>query len=215
MRDDDRQTMRRTPTVRPIPSQMSLFGAPDTTELPAGMSYAEELIDAVEERSLVEFIATLPLKPFEFSGGFRGHRLVTSFGSHYDYAAQRVAKSPDIPVALFPLRDKVAAFSGLSASTLQQVLITQYPPGAGIGWHRDRPHYDDVIGVSLLAPCNFRLRLTTGQRWRRVSLTLVPRSAYLLSGKARSEWEHSISPLDALRYSITFRSLRTTPASTQ
>jgi alkylated DNA repair dioxygenase AlkB len=193
---------------------MDLFGTPDKAKLPPGMRYVEELIDASEERSLVEFITTLPLKPFEFSGGFRGHRLVTSFGSRYDYAAQRIAKSPEIPLALFPLRDKVAAFASLSASSLQQVLVTQYPPGAGIGWHRDRPHYDEVIGVSLLAPCNFRLRLKTGQTWRRVSLTVAPRSAYLLSGKARSEWEHSISPLDAQRYSITFRSLRTSPART-
>jgi alkylated DNA repair dioxygenase AlkB len=172
------------------------------------MRYGEELIDASEERSLVELITTLALKPFEFAGGFRAHRLVTSFGSRYDYAAQRIAKSPDIPVALFPLRDKVAAFSGLSASSLQQVLITQYPPGAAIGWHRDRAAYGDVIGVSLLAQCKFRLRLKTAPPWRRVSLVLAPRSVYLLSGEARNDWEHSISPLDAVRYSITFRSLR-------
>jgi alkylated DNA repair dioxygenase AlkB len=113
---------------------------------------------------------------------------------------------------LFPLRDKVATFAGLSASSLQQVLITQYPPGAGIGWHRDRPQYGEVIGVSLLAQCKFRLRLKAAETWRRVSLNLAPRSVYLLSGPARSEWEHSISPLDALRYSVTFRSLRTTQA---
>src|SRR5690606_40647213 len=84
----------------------------------------------------------------------------------------------------------------------------EYPPGASIGWHRDRGVFDRIIGVSLLSPCLFRLRRKRGDRWDRTSLVAVPRSVYLLSGSARTEWEHSIPPVDTLRYSITFRTLR-------
>ena len=91
---------------------------------------------------------------------------------------------------------------------LQHALVTEYSPGAAIGWHKDRPEFNDVIGISLLAPCVFRLRRKMEQRWERASLVLQPRSAYLLRGVARDDWQHSIPPVDKLRYSVTFRSLR-------
>jgi alkylated DNA repair dioxygenase AlkB len=131
-----------------------------------------------------------------------------SFGSRYDYAAQRVAEAPAIPTELLGLRQKAAAFARLEPETLQQALVTEYAPGAGIGWHRDRPHYGDIIGISLLAPCTFRLRLKTGNSWQRSALAAAPRSAYILFGESRSTWEHSIPPLDRLRYSVTFRTMR-------
>ena len=190
-----------------ITSQLALFAQTPTIALPKGMRYAEAIVSKHEEKELAAFIATLPLKPFEFTGGFRGNRRVASFGSRYDYTAQRVAAAPDIPLMLLALREKAAAFAGLASEALQQALVTEYSPGAGIGWHRDRPHYGDIIGVSLLAPCTFRLRLKTGNTWQRASLEAAPRSAYLLSGEARSSWEHSIPPLEELRYSVTFRTL--------
>ena len=102
----------------------------------------------------------------------------------------------------------MAKFAGLPADRLQHALVTEYAPGAAIGWHKDRPEFKDVIGISLLAPCVFRLRRKMEQRWERASLVLPPRSAYLLRGPAREDWQHSILPVDKLRYSVTFRSLR-------
>jgi alkylated DNA repair dioxygenase AlkB len=96
----------------------------------------------------------------------------------------------------------------VAVAALEHALILDYPPGAAIGWHKDRPAFGDVIGISLLAPCTFRLRRKTGTTWERLSLTAEARSAYLLRGAARNEWEHSIPPVDARRYSITFRTLR-------
>jgi alkylated DNA repair dioxygenase AlkB len=87
-------------------------------------------------------------------------------------------------------------------------MITEYAPGAGIGWHRDRPQFEDVVGVSFLAPCRFRFRQRQADGWRRASFNAEPRSAYLLRGPARRDWEHSIPRLQTLRYSITFRSFR-------
>jgi alkylated DNA repair dioxygenase AlkB len=101
-----------------------------------------------------------------------------------------------------------SAFADLKPDAFQQVLITEYGPGAGIGWHRDKAVFRQVVGVSLLSPCIFRLRRSIGKKWERENVAPEPCSAYLLSGPARSEWEHSILPVDALRYSITFRNLR-------
>jgi len=132
---------------------------------------------------------------------------VISYGWKYDYDRSVAERTEEIPEFLFPLRFKAAQFAGLAEGDLQQAHVIEYGAGAGIGWHRDKPHFGDVIGFSLLSPCRFRLRLKSGRTWRRVSLTLLPRSAYLMRGPARSEWEHSIPPVDRLRYSITFRSL--------
>jgi alkylated DNA repair dioxygenase AlkB len=96
----------------------------------------------------------------------------------------------------------------LVPESLQQILVTEYPPGAPIGWHRDKPMFQDVVAISFLAPCLLRLRRRVGNRWERRSLEIMPRSAYVLSGAVRNEWEHSIPPVSALRYSVTFRSLR-------
>jgi alkylated DNA repair dioxygenase AlkB len=113
-----------------------------------------------------------------------------------------------MPGFLLPLRERAAALAGLAPPELQQVLLTEYAPGAGIGWHKDKAVFGEVVGISLLAPCTFRFRRKTGETWERISLVAEPRSAYLLKGPSRSEWEHSIPALDALRYSITFRNLR-------
>ena len=133
---------------------------------------------------------------------------MASFGWHYDFEARTLRKADDIPPFLLALRAPAAAFAGLPPEALQHVLVTEYGPGAAIGWHRDKAVFGEVVGVSLLAPCVFRLRRADGDGWERVNLVAEPRSAYLLSGAARTEWEHSIPPVEALRYSITFRNLR-------
>src|ERR1051326_5280025 len=113
-----------------------------------------------------------------------------------------------MPDFLRDLRETAARFAELPAARLQHVLVIEYGEGAGIGWHRDKPVFGDVVGLSLLSPCVFRLRRKVGpRRWERVSLTAQPRSAYVLRGPSRTEWEHSIPPVDALRYSVTFRNL--------
>ncbi|HEU5273043.1 MAG TPA: alpha-ketoglutarate-dependent dioxygenase AlkB, partial [Xanthobacteraceae bacterium] len=110
---------------------------------------------------------------------------------------------------------RAARFAGLDSSALEHALLIEYGPGAAIGWHRDRPQFGDVIGISLLSPCTFRLRRRGGAKWERRSIAAEPRSAYLLRGPSRTEWEHSIPPLETLRYSITFRTLvrRGTPSA--
>jgi len=184
--------------------QLDLFGAENA--LPAGFRQTAGIIDPADEAALAEELATLDFQPFDFHGHLANRRVV-GFGLRYDYGRRDVIAAPPIPTWLAPLRDKVAAFAGRPAEALVQVLINEYAPGAGIGWHRDKPHFDEVVGVSLLAPCAFRFRRRTGETWARRSLIVEPHSAYLLSGPSRTEWEHSIPPLEALRYSITFRTL--------
>jgi len=134
-----------------------------------------------------------------------------SFGWHYDFNGGGLKQAGELPQFLLPLRKRAAEFASLEPSALEHALLIEYRPGAGIGWHRDRPQFGDVIGISLLAPCTFRLRRKAGSRWTRRALAAEPRSAYLLRGSSRTEWEHSIPPLETLRYSVTFRTLRETP----
>ena len=172
--------------------------------LPVGFRYEPEFLSPEEERDLVAKVETLPFKGFEFQG-FVGNRRVVSFGWRYDFNDRGLQKADDMPPFLLPLRERAARWAGLEPSGFQHVLITQYPVGAGIGWHRDKAVFDEVVGISLLAACRFRFRRQQGDRWERAAVTLEPRSAYLLAGPSRTEWEHSIPETDRLRYSITFR----------
>lgn len=182
--------------------QADLFAVP----LLPGLRYSTELITADEEAALVAQLSALELRPFQFQG-WEGKREVTSFGWRYDFNDARLSPAPPIPAFLLPLRERAAAFAGLEPEVFVHVLVTRYDEGAGIGWHRDRPAFELVVGVSLLAPCTLRFRQRTPSGFRRASLELEPRSAYLLSGEARHEWEHSIAAHAARRWSITFRSL--------
>jgi alkylated DNA repair dioxygenase AlkB len=175
---------------------------------PAGFAYREEVISPVEERALAERFALLPLTPFAFRG-FLARRRVVSFGWRYDYAGRTLRPSDEIPSLLMPLRERAAEFAGVAPQSLQQVLVTEYAPGAAIGWHRDKPVFEDVVALSFLAPCTLRLRRRHEEDWDRRSIELLPRSAYLLRGRARRDWEHSIAPVGELRFSVTFRTLRT------
>lgn len=180
-----------------------LFGEP----VIPGLRTVEALVEPEEEALLIEAIDAAGLTPFQF-GAFEGKRLTRSFGQHYDFTSHRLVEAEPLPNWLLPLRDKAAAFAGLAPEALVHVLLIRYDPGAGIGWHKDRPAFDQVIGVSLGSTTElaFRRRRDDG-RFERRRLPLPPRSAYLLSGEARSHWEHGISSHSDLRYSITFRSL--------
>ena len=179
----------------------------DRPKYPEGFRYERELISGADENALLDAIRTLPLKEFEFHG-FLGKRRVKSFGWRYDFEDGRLKEAEPIPEFLLPLRERAARFAELSADDIRHVLVTEYDH-AGIGWHRDKAMFDDVIGVSLLSACTFRLRRKVGSSWERVSIEAEPRSAYLMRGPSRTEWEHSIPTVDGVRYSITFRTLRT------
>jgi alkylated DNA repair dioxygenase AlkB len=134
-----------------------------------------------------------------------------SFGWSYRFDGSGLAPAEPMPDWLLPVRERAAALTGLPADLLEHALLIEYDEGAGLGWHRDRPVFGDVIGVSLLAPAPLRFRRRSGDKWQRFTLTAEPRSAYLLRGPARSEWEHSIPPVETLRYSVTFRTLKARP----
>ncbi|MBV8504787.1 MAG: alpha-ketoglutarate-dependent dioxygenase AlkB [Alphaproteobacteria bacterium] len=181
--------------------------------LPEGLGYRAELVSPEEEAELLEHIRELDYREYEFHGYF-GKRRVVSFGLHYDTNESTVGNIENIPGFLLTLRHKAAAFAGLAPSELQQALVTEYAPGAAIGWHRDRPAYRDIIGVSFSSSCRFRFRRKRSSSWERAFLIVEPRSVYLLRGPARTEWQHSIPPAERLRYSVTFRSMRGSPIKT-
>jgi alkylated DNA repair dioxygenase AlkB len=178
----------------------------NATKLPEGFRYTPDLLSPAEEDSLIGELRTLPFKEFEFHG-FLGKRRVVSFGWRYDFTGAGLQETDDMPSFLLPIRERAAGFAGLSTDSLQQVLLTEYRPGAAIGWHKDRSVFGQVVGISLLSSCTFRLRRKASEGWERASLQLVPRSAYLLQGPVRSDWEHSIPAVEHLRYSITFRNI--------
>ena len=176
--------------------------------MPEGFAYREDVISAGDEQALIERFQGLPFKPFEFHG-FLGNRRVVSFGWRYDFSGATLRPSDDIPPFLLPLRERAAAFAGIAAEGLQQILINEYAPGAGIGWHRDKSMFEDVVAISLGSTCSLRLRRRQGSGWERDAQEVHPRSAYLLRGPVRREWEHSVPPVDCLRYSVTFRNFVT------
>ena len=190
--------------------QLNMFEDPPAA-MPSGLVYAPAFVDAEEEKALAERISALPFKPFEFHG-FTGNRRTVSFGMHYAFDGSGLREAEPIPGWLKPLRARAAALAGLEADSFVHALVIEYAPGAGIGWHRDRPVFGDVVGISLLAPAPLRFRRKAGSKWERFTLTAEPRSAYLLRGEARHEWEHSIPPLETLRYSVTLRTLIASPS---
>jgi alkylated DNA repair dioxygenase AlkB len=179
-----------------------LFDAP----LVPGLVYREEFIDRNQETALVAAIERTDLSPFKFQG-WTGKRLTRTFGWRYDFDDRSFAPVDPIPDWLRPLRAKAAKLANVDPADFVHALVTRYDPGVGIGWHRDRPQFDRVVGISLKGGATLRFRQRTLSGFRRASLELAPRSAYLLSGEVREQWEHGIAAHNALRYSITFRTL--------
>lgn len=186
-------------------NQIDLFGAPQPA-WPEGFRYEAEIIDAATEAAVLDEVRALPFREFEFQG-YTAKRRVVSFGWQYDFDARKLRKADDMPKFLRELREHAARFAGMRATDLQHVLVMEYGPGAAIGWHRDKEVFGQIVGISLLSACTFRLRRAADGGWQRVSLTAEPRSAYLLSGEVREEWEHSIPAVQTLRYSVTYRNL--------
>ena len=179
-----------------------LFDAP----LVAGLDYREEFIGRAEEEALIARLAGADLSPFRFHG-WLGNRKTRSFGWRYDFDDASFAPTEPVPDWLGPLRKKAASFAGLRPDDLVHVLLARYDPGAGIGWHRDRDVFERVVGISLATPATLQFRRRKSGGFDRARLKVVPRSAYLLSGEARWDWEHRITPGNRLRFSITFRAL--------
>jgi alkylated DNA repair dioxygenase AlkB len=183
-------------------------GAPGDVGEPAGFRYVPDVVSEAHERELLPQLAGLAFQEVRMHG-VAARRTVVHYGWDYAYESWRL--SPGTPLVSFlePLRETAAAVAGLSPETVEQVLVARYPPGAGIGWHRDAPMFGPiVVGVSLGAPCVLRFRRGDGGARAIRRHALAPRSAYVLSGAARASWQHSIPPVTALRYSVTFRTLR-------
>jgi alkylated DNA repair protein (DNA oxidative demethylase) len=171
-----------------------------------GLAQAEAIVTSNEERALIASIDAVELSPFRFHG-WLGKRLTASYGWRYDFDTGSFGPADPIPSWLLPLRERAASFARLAPPELVQALVIRYDPGAGIGWHRDRPVFDQVIGVSLGAPATMRFRRRKPGGFDRTSAFLPPRSIYHLTGEARHEWEHSIAETEVPRWSVTFRSL--------
>ena len=179
-----------------------LFDAP----LIEGLRYRDDVISAADERALLVRLGSLELAPFRFHG-WLGNRRTESFGWRYDFEDASFTPAEPIPDWLKPVRDQAAAFAGLKPDAFVHALLARYDPGAGIGWHRDRDVFEKVVGVSLGSPATLRFRRRKPGGFDRANLEVAPRSAYLLTGDVRHDWEHSIVPGDELRFSITFRTL--------
>lgn len=173
--------------------------------MPEGLHYREAFISPASEQELIAHIKTLPLKPFQF-GQFEGKRRVASFGFRYDYTLRQMQEASPVPTWLLSIIAQVEAFSG-PGTQIKQVLCTEYDVDVGIGWHRDKPQFDQVFGLSLGAACKFRFRRAADDGWERFTLDAEPRSLYVMTGPSRHIWEHSIPGVEAPRYSITFRTM--------
>jgi alkylated DNA repair dioxygenase AlkB len=192
-----------------VSEQFALFEV--SASQPEGLRYATDFVSPETEQRLISRIRDLPLQPFQF-GQFEGKRRVASFGYRYDYELRQLQRSEPIPAWLHEIVTKVEAFGG-PETQIRQVLCTEYDVGVGIGWHRDKPHFDRIFGLSLGSACKFRFRRSAGKSWDRFTLDAEPRSLYMMSGASRRIWEHSIPAVESPRYSITFRTMSNDPGT--
>jgi alkylated DNA repair dioxygenase AlkB len=184
--------------------QSSLF--PHPPYAPEGFAYRAEVISEDLENALVAQFAQLPFAPFQFHQ-YQGNRRIVSYGFKYDFSGQKLDAASAMPDFLLGLRMVAGALAARAPEDFVQGMVTEYAPGAGIGWHRDKAVFGDVVGLSFLAPCLLRFRRKQGEKWERHNARVAPRSAYLLRGPARHDWHHSIAPMQQMRYSVTFRTL--------
>lgn len=181
-----------------------------TTALPPGFDYAAEFVSRAEEAALVAALQQLPLAQARYKE-WTANRRVVSYGGRYDFGRGELLPEAPIPPFLFELRAAAARFVAIDSEKLTHALVAEYAAGTQLGWHRDVPEFELVVGVSLLGPARMRLRRyphAPRSRERSLAIDLAPRSIYSLQGEARSRWQHAISPTPGLRYSITFRTLR-------
>jgi alkylated DNA repair dioxygenase AlkB len=186
--------------------QTELFQAPKN--FPPGFTYQDEFISKPEEESLLSEIKKLDLHPVVIRN-VPSKRRVRHFGYGYSFEERRLTDPVPIPEFILPLRSRVAQLIKAIEDDLSEVLITEYPVSAVIGWHKDAAPFDVVVGISLLNPCIMKLRKGAPGSRKIIALDLIPRSVYVLDGEARADWEHHIPPAKKLRYSITFRTLKT------
>lgn len=187
-------------------TQADLFGAPPPT-LPEGMRYEEEFLSREEEAALVAEVERLPLAPMKYQQ-YEALRRVVSYGGQYDFSRQQLQAAAPLPEWLQPLRERAAAWLGIAPERFTQALVAEYRPGTPLGWHRDVPDFEDIVGISLGNEAVMRFRAYPPQAGRKahvLKLAIAPRSIYLLRGTARWDWQHSVAPARALRYSITLR----------
>jgi alkylated DNA repair protein (DNA oxidative demethylase) len=177
---------------------------------PGGLVYRPDFITETEERQVLGVLEAMEFRTITMHGR-TARRTVRHFGLDYGYESWELVPTDPLPRDLGWLRERAAALAGVDPDELVQILVSRYPPGATIGWHRDAPMFGvKVVGVSLASACRMRFQRGKGEARRVAEVTLEPRSAYVLSGAARFAWQHSIPPTKALRYSITFRTLKAT-----
>ena len=181
--------------------------AREPAERPEGLVYRPDFVPPDEEARLLGLLDGLEFHAVEMRGQ-TARRTVRHFGLNYDYESWRVTPGEPLPAALEGVRGQAAELADVAPDDLAETLVSRYPPGAGIGWHRDAPMFGSVVGVSLGSACRMRFQRGKGDERRVWELELEPRSAYLLAGPVRTQWQHSIPATKGLRYSITFRTLR-------
>lgn len=178
-----------------------------STKPPPGYDYLPNLLSEAEELALIRYVQTLSFVEVRMRG-MVARRRTAHFGWLYGYDSWQITPGPPIPPHFEWLRERAAALINVLPGKIEEVLVTDYPPGAGIGWHRDAPQFGPaVIGISLLSPARFRFQRRTSSGREVAESLLAPRSAYVLSGEARTAWQHSIPGGKRQRYSLTFRTL--------
>ena len=195
--------------MRRAGGQGDLFG--DALQLPEGFVYEPEFLTREEEETLLAVIRELPLEDAKYKA-YTARRRTVSYGGKFDYDRHVLNRTAPIPERLFPLRDKVARWVGIPAEEFVHGLVSEYRPGTPLGWHRDVPDFEAIVGVSLGGNARMKLRpYKPGERNLAkdvIDLDLPPRSAYSIRGTARWAWQHSIVATKELRYSVTFRTSR-------
>lgn len=188
--------------IQLMPVQLGLFNS----QLPEGFIYEPEFLSRSDEAELLAVLSKLEFEPFEFHG-YLAKRRIVAYGWEYDFSTRKASTAKSLPEFLLPVRERAAGFAGLTPEAIVEAVVTEYPPGAPIGWHRDVPQFESILGISLGSACRMRLKpyKTEGNP---VSIVLEPRSLYIMRGPARWKFQHSIAAVEKLRYSITFRTLR-------
>ena len=183
---------------------------PPSDALPGGMAYRSGFLSSDEEAALIALIRSLPLEAAQYKE-YTARRRVVSYGGSFDYDTNRLRPARALIEELEPLRQRVAEWAGMAPEALVHALVAEYSPGTPLGWHRDVPDFEEVFGVSLGSPATLRFRPYPPDAPKRadvIKVSVEPRSIYALRGPSRWAWQHSVAPVERLRWSITFRTAR-------